>query len=60
MCKYRDSRYLLCMEAAVSFDIEREEREEQLETPRRRPYLSSSEVAECTCPEWCERDHDRD
>ena len=20
----------------------------------------SAELAECTCPEWCERDHDRD
>jgi hypothetical protein len=22
--------------------------------------LSSAETAECTCPDWCERDHDRD
>ena len=22
--------------------------------------LSTAERAECTCPEWCERDHDRD
>jgi hypothetical protein len=22
--------------------------------------LSSAELAECTCPEWCDRDHDRD
>ena len=22
--------------------------------------LSSAEITECTCPEWCERDHDRD
>lgn len=22
--------------------------------------LSSAELAECTCPDWCERDHDRD
>jgi hypothetical protein len=22
--------------------------------------LSTAEVAPCTCPEWCERDHDRD
>jgi hypothetical protein len=22
--------------------------------------LSTAELAECTCPEWCERDHDRD
>jgi len=24
------------------------------------PYLSTAEVAECTCPDFCERDHDRD
>ena len=48
------------MEAAVSFEIERDEREEALPAPRRLSYLSTSEVAECTCPEWCERDHDRD
>ena len=22
--------------------------------------LSSAELADCTCPDWCERDHDRD
>jgi hypothetical protein len=22
--------------------------------------VTSAELAECTCPEWCERDHDRD
>lgn len=22
--------------------------------------VSSADLAECTCPEWCERDHDRD
>jgi hypothetical protein len=22
--------------------------------------LSTAETAECTCPDWCERDHDRD
>ena len=50
------------MEAAVTFDLdEREtEREEAPPAPRRLSYLSTSEVAECTCPEWCERDHDRD
>jgi hypothetical protein len=21
---------------------------------------TTAELAECTCPEWCERDHDRD
>ena len=33
--------------------------------PVRRPdasivVLSTAELAECTCPDWCERDHDRD
>ncbi|MGI8606141.1 MAG: hypothetical protein ACR2L0_03150 [Gaiellaceae bacterium] len=27
---------------------------------RRVMTLSTAEVAECTCPEWCERDHDTD
>jgi hypothetical protein len=22
--------------------------------------VSSAELAECTCPDWCARDHDRD
>ena len=48
------------MEAAVSFEIDLDEREETRPAPRRPSYLSSSEIADCTCPEWCERDHDRD
>jgi hypothetical protein len=51
------------MEAAVRFELdveEREEREEPSAPPPRFSYLSTSEVAECTCPDWCERDHDRD
>jgi hypothetical protein len=51
------------MEAAVRFELdveEREEREEPTAPPPRLSYLSTSEVAECTCPDWCERDHDRD
>jgi hypothetical protein len=53
---------LSCMEAAVTFELELDGREqrEQPEPPRRLSYLSTSEIAECTCPEWCERDHDRD
>lgn len=30
------------------------------EAPSDLRSLSSAETAECTCPEWCERDHDRD
>ena len=50
------------MEAAFTLDVERDGREEreQAEPPRRLSYLSTSEIADCTCPEWCERDHDRD
>jgi hypothetical protein len=51
---------LRCMEAAATLDIDVAEREEAPEPPRRISYLSTSEVADCTCPEWCERDHDRD
>jgi len=32
------------------------EREMKLEEP----CLSTAEVAECTCPDFCERDHDTD
>jgi hypothetical protein len=28
-----------------------------VEEPRRQPRW---ELAECTCPEWCERDHETD
>jgi hypothetical protein len=48
------------VEAAVTFDLDLDERDEAPPAPRRPSYLSTSEIAECTCPEWCERDHDRD
>ena len=51
------------MEAAVRYELDVDEREEREKLPAPLPhlsYLSTSEVAECTCPEWCERDHDRD
>lgn len=25
-----------------------------------RDELTSAELSECTCPDWCARDHDRD
>jgi hypothetical protein len=33
-----------------------------VERPRKpkEPCLSTAEVAECTCPDFCERDHDTD
>ncbi|MGB8003330.1 MAG: hypothetical protein WCF27_03620 [Gaiellaceae bacterium] len=37
---------------------------EPLEEPEQRPasivVLSTAELAECNCPEFCERDHDVD
>jgi hypothetical protein len=35
-------------------------REKPPNPPAALSYLSTAEVAECTCPEPCERDHDRD
>jgi Sigma-70 factor, region 1.2 len=38
--------------------------ESEIEDAQRRDksvaVLSTAELAECTCPDWCERDHDRD
>jgi hypothetical protein len=48
------------MEAVAALEAESEEREDGATLPRRLSYLSTAEVAECTCPEACERDHDRD
>jgi len=48
------------MEAVAALEAESEEREDDPRLPRRLSYLSTAEVAECTCPEACERDHDRD
>jgi hypothetical protein len=28
--------------------------------PRPAPVLTTAETSECTCPDFCERDHDRD
>jgi hypothetical protein len=51
---------LVLMEAAVTWEIEIEEPEETPRVTGRASYLSTAEIAECTCPEACERDHDRD
>jgi hypothetical protein len=37
-------------EILIPTDEERDQREE----------LSTAELAECTCPEFCERDHDNE
>jgi hypothetical protein len=36
------------------------EPEEPCVAPTRPEVVSSAELAECTCPDWCERDHDND
>jgi len=51
---------MAAMEAAATLEAETEEREDAPRLPRSLSYLSTAEVAECTCPEACERDHDRD
>jgi hypothetical protein len=53
------------MRATMEIDVMDEvARADQVEMPPRPvaplSYLSTAEVAECTCPDWCERDHDRD
>jgi hypothetical protein len=58
---YRGKRLTMAvMEAATALEAESEEREDAPTLLRRLSYLSTAEVAECTCPEACERDHDRD
>jgi hypothetical protein len=49
------------MRASVITKELAEKRSEHV-APRPRPAvtLSTAEVAECTCPEWCERDHELD
>jgi hypothetical protein len=34
--------------------------ENEREREPEEPCLSTAEVAECTCPDFCERDHDTD
>jgi hypothetical protein len=53
------------MPVAMDIDVmdpveETREVEPTLRSVARLSYLSTAEVAECTCPDWCERDHDRD
>jgi hypothetical protein len=50
------------MRTATIHTAAREEREAREPARAEAPMvvLSSAELAECTCPEWCERDHDRD
>jgi hypothetical protein len=48
------------MTAAIDILTDYPEIEEGRRTDVPMVVLSSAELAECTCPDWCERDHDRD
>ena len=36
------------------------ERKQQARLKGKKQVLSTAELAPCTCPDYCERDHDRD
>jgi hypothetical protein len=48
--------YRIRKEHAMTPVIPSEQPEPHEEEPRRPMW----ELAECTCPDWCERDHERD
>ena len=41
-------------------DVSELNERETLEERSPRGALSTAEIAECTCPDFCERDHDND
>ena len=47
-----EARGTATLERTAPDSAEREERRDEL--------VTSAELAECTCPDWCARDHDRD
>jgi hypothetical protein len=45
----------------AAFDIQHDDQAPRVAArPASVIVLSTAELAECTCPDWCERDHDRD
>lgn len=48
------------MTAAIDILAQESESEDGRRAQESVMILSTAELAECTCPEWCERDHDRD
>jgi hypothetical protein len=44
----------------TAIDIQVREGKERPAAHTSATVLSTAELAECTCPDWCERDHDRD
>jgi len=41
-------------------NLRRPRRKQQVEPKAKKPVLSTAELAPCTCPDYCERDHDTD
>jgi hypothetical protein len=48
------------MEAWGIATLERAVPESPQDNELRDELVTSAELAECTCPDWCARDHDRD
>jgi hypothetical protein len=40
--------------------LRRRRRKQRLEPQSKKLILSTAELAPCTCPDYCERDHDTD
>lgn len=48
------------METTVTATIERAASNGTHDAERAGELVTSAELSECTCPDWCARDHDRD
>jgi hypothetical protein len=40
--------------------LRRQRRKQQAQPRAKKRVLSTAELASCTCPDYCERDHERD
>jgi hypothetical protein len=56
----RQMGYGTHMEARGTATLERTAPESAEENEFQDELVTSAELAECTCPDWCARDHDRD
>ena len=48
------------METSLTATLERAPSNDTQDAERADELVTSAELSECTCPEWCARDHDRD
>ena len=48
------------METSLTATLERTPSNGNDEAEREDELVTSAELSECTCPDWCARDHDRD